>query len=124
MFKSFAVAGAVFKAGPSLALLSPEGLPASHAGPDRGHSEHLLSSGGHWVQPDRMHFQGVQDEAGHLEAGPWVGRCGLVVLGSACQEGRVDVVPKAHGHHVEEALVQNDVVVGDGSVVVADPEDQ
>lgn len=98
MFKSFAVAGGAFKAGPLLVFLSPEGPPASHAGPCQGHSGHPLSSGGHWVVPDHNHYQGLQGGVGHLEACPLVGWYDLVVQGSACHGGQVDVVPKALGH--------------------------
>lgn len=75
------------------------------------------------MQADRMHYQDVQDGGGHLEAGPLEGRSGHVVLGSACQEGRVDVVPQARGHHVAEASVQSVEAEGDGNVAVVDLED-
>lgn len=66
------------------------------------------------MQAGHKHHQG---EMGHLGGSH-------VVLGSACQEGRVDVVPWGRGHPVEEALVQSDEAEGDGSVVGVDPEDQ
>lgn len=87
-----------FKAVPSLALPSPEGPPASHAGPVRGCREPLLSSGGHWAQGYCTSQPDVQGGVGALEAGPLVGHCDRVVLGSACQEGRADMVPWAHAH--------------------------
>lgn len=75
-----------------MALLSPERLPASGAGPARGRCELLLSCGGHQVEPDHKQHH-VQDGVGHLEAGPLVRWGGHAVLDSACQEGWVDVVP-------------------------------
>lgn len=92
MFKSSAVAGSVFKARPSRAWLSPEGPPASWAGLVWGQCENPQSSGGHHVEPEQ-NCQHVQDGVGHLEACPLVGRDDPAVLGSAHQEGRVDVVP-------------------------------
>lgn len=76
------------------------------------------------MQAGHKHHQDVLDEAGHLEAGPQVGQGGHVVMGSACQEGRVDEVPWAHGRPVEEASVQSDEVEGDGIAVGVDPGDQ
>lgn len=105
-----------------MALLSPEGPPASHAVPVRGRFELPLNSGGHRL--DRKHCR-VQGGEGHLEADSLVGRCGHAVPGNACQaEGWVDVVPWVHGHHVAEASAQSDEAEGDGSVAVVDPEDQ
>lgn len=84
-FKFCAISGGIFKARPSLASLSPEGPPASHAGPVWGRSDLLWSTGGHRVEPDHKHHH-VQDGEGRLEAGS-------LVLVSACQEGWGDVVP-------------------------------
>ena len=67
-FKSSAIAGGIFKAWPRLASLSPEGPPASDAGPVQGRCELLLSSGGHREKADHKHHH-VQDGEGHLEAG-------------------------------------------------------
>lgn len=61
-----------FKAGPSLASLSPEGPPAWRAGPVRGQFELLMSSGGQRLEPDRKHRH-VQGGEGHLEADALVG---------------------------------------------------
>lgn len=114
-FKFSATAG-IFKAWPLLALLSPEGPPASHAGLARGRCECLPSFGGHWVEPDRKNHQGVQNGEGYLEwAGPSVGSCCHVVRGSACQEGKVDVVQWALGSRVGEELVQSDEAEEDGN---------
>ena len=94
----FSAAAGIFKAWPLLALLSPVGPPASRAGRAQGRWEGPLSCGGHGVEPGRRHHQDVQDGVGHLGAGPLVDSCGLVVLGSACQDGKVDVVQWALGN--------------------------
>lgn len=77
-----------------MASLSPEGPPASGAGPVWGRCELPLSSGGHRVEPDHKDHQDVRDGEAHLEAGSLV----HAALESACQEGQADVVPSVHGH--------------------------
>lgn len=86
-----ATADDVFKARPSLASPSPEGLPVSGAGPAWGLMEPLLSTGGSRVAPDRKYFR-VQDGGGRLEASSWAVQVG------ACQEGWGGAVPWVHGH--------------------------
>lgn len=67
----------------------------------------------------RTHHR-VQGE-GDRGAGSWGGRGGPEVLGSACLEGKADVVPLVHGH--QGASARSDEVEGDGSVAVGGPED-
>lgn len=80
-----------------MASLSPEGPPASRAGPVRARCDLPLSSGWHWVEAERKRRR-VKDGEGRLEAGSLVGWCGHAVLGSACREAWVDEVPSVHGH--------------------------
>lgn len=52
-----ATAEDIFKARPSLASPSPEGLPVSGAGSAWGSTEPPLSTGGSRVEPDRKYFR-------------------------------------------------------------------
>lgn len=75
-----------FKARPSLASLSPEGLPVSAAGPAWGSTEPLLSNGSHRAEPDCKYLPG-EDVGACLEASSWAVQVG------ACQEGWGGEVP-------------------------------
>lgn len=75
-----------FKARPSLASLSPEGLPVSGAGPAWGSTEPPLSNEVHRAEPGCKYFPG-EDVGACLEASSWA------VQGGACQEGWGGEVP-------------------------------
>lgn len=83
----FATADEGFKARPSLASLSPEGLPVSAAGPAWGSTEPPLSNGGHRAEPDCKYLPGG-DVGACLEASSWAVQVG------ACQEGWGGEVPE------------------------------
>lgn len=81
-----ATADEAFKARPSLASLSPEGLPVSGAGPAWGSAEPPLSNGSHRAEPDCKYLPG-RDVGASPEASSWAAQVG------ACQEGWGGEVP-------------------------------